>query len=86
MATKLTLRIEETLIEHAKSYARRRGTSLSQMVSDFFALLPEDSADETRQNVVASMLPPITASLWGLLQDTDVQEEDYRRFLEEKHR
>lgn len=36
MVTKLTLRIDETLIEQAKGEARRRGTSVSRLVADYF--------------------------------------------------
>lgn len=35
-AKKLTLRIEGALIERAKRYASERGTSLSQLIADFF--------------------------------------------------
>jgi hypothetical protein len=41
MQTKLTLRLHERLIRRAKAYARRRGKSLSQIVSDFFVGLDE---------------------------------------------
>jgi hypothetical protein len=36
METKLTLRLDEGLIKSAKKEARHRGTSLSQMVADYF--------------------------------------------------
>ena len=39
MQTKLTLRLEEQLIERAKAHAKKRGKSVSQMVADYFALL-----------------------------------------------
>jgi hypothetical protein len=41
MQTKLTLRIDEELIERAKSYAHRSGKSVSRLVSDYLVLLPE---------------------------------------------
>ncbi len=84
MATKLTLRVEEELIEHAKSHARKRGISLSQMVSQYFALLPAEASSE-KAEVDVSALPPVTASLWGLLVRSNVQEEDYRIYLAEKY-
>jgi hypothetical protein len=90
MATKLTLRVDEELIQHAKTYAKKRGTSLSQLVSDFFAVLPGEEIDSptllTKGRLPLSTLPPITASLWGSLKDKGVQEEEYYAYLEEKHR
>ena len=77
MQTKLTLRLEAQLIERAKAYARRRGTSVSQMVADYFALL--DRAEQ------AEHLAPLTRSLHGALRGADVDEDEYRRYLEEKH-
>ena len=40
MQTKLTLRMEDTLIVRAKAWARRRGVSLSQAVATVFEQLP----------------------------------------------
>lgn len=79
MKSKLTLRLEESLIKRAKKRAKERGTSVSQMVADYFSLFEsEPSSDE-------SELPPITSSLAGILKDTELGEEDYRTFLEEKY-
>jgi hypothetical protein len=79
MHAKLTLRLEQDLIQLAKSYAARSGKSLSQIVADYFALLTtRPSADE----VVAT---PLVRSLKGALRGARVDEEDYRRHLEEKY-
>lgn len=80
MHTKLTLRIEEELIERAKSYARQSGKSVSQLVSDYLELLPQPEAQRKRP------MTPIVRSLRGVLAGSGVDEEDYRRYLEEKHR
>ncbi len=77
MQTKLTLRLEEQLIERAKAHAKKRGKSVSQMVADYFALLDRDDQPET--------LPPLTRSLHGVLKDTAVEEDTYREYLEEKY-
>ena len=80
MQTKLTLRLEEQLIEQAKSYAARSGKSISQVVSDYFKVLtsPPDQ-QQPRQS------PPITRSLRGLLRNSQLDEDDYKQYLEEKH-
>lgn len=80
MATKLTLRMDETLIETAKGEARRRGTSVSRLVADYFERLKRLGADDEET------LPPITRRLRGIAAGSELTEEDYRRHLEEKHR
>ena len=77
MQTKLTLRLEEQLIERAKAHAKKRGESVSQMVADYFSLLDRDDQPET--------LPPITRSLCGALKGAVVNEDTYREYLEEKY-
>jgi hypothetical protein len=88
MATKLTLRIDEDLIQSAKAYASRRGTSVSQVVSRYFELLAYENEQLWGQQPAdhaVSDLPPITASLWGVLEGKGVKIEDYHRHLEEKY-
>ncbi|MFH5886464.1 DUF6364 family protein [Halalkalibaculum sp. DA3122] len=79
MKSKLTLRLDESLIRRAKKRAKQKGTSVSQMVADYFALI------ETEQPSINRDLPPITASLTGILKNKEVQEEDYKKHLEEKY-
>ena len=78
MQTKLTLRLEETLIEHAKEHARLAGKSLSQMVADYFMQLDRQASP--------APLPPVTAALRGALVSSSVDEQDYRDYLEGKYR
>lgn len=81
MQTKLTLRLEDTLIERAKAYSEKSGKSVSQLVADYFALMP--GAPETKEE---RPLTPIVKSLVGLLKGSSLDETDYKRYLEEKHR
>jgi len=76
MHTKLTLRIDEELIERAKSYARRSGKSVSQLVSDYLELLPRPERSGPRT------FTPIVESLRGVLAGSGLDEEDYRRARE----
>lgn len=80
MQTKLTLRLEDQLIEQAKSYAAQAGKSVSQIVSDYFKLLT------SQKTKTGSPTTPITHSLRGILRDSKLDEKDYKRYLEEKHR
>ena len=82
MQTKLTLRMDDLLIEQAKQYAQDHGSSLSQLVAEYFALLVTTSEDETS---FKESLPLITRSLSGILKGSAVDPEDYKRYLEEKY-
>ena len=82
MQTKLTLRLEEQLIENAKLVAKQSGKSLSKMVADYFVQLHQKPQNNSQT------LPPTTASLLGCLPATPSQEldkEDYRDYLESKY-
>ena len=79
MQTKLTLRLEDELIEKAKILARQRGKSLSRLVSEYFNYI---TSKEVKSN---TDLPPIVKSLYGSLSKSDVDESDYKKHLEGKY-
>ncbi len=79
MQTKLTLRLDEDLIQQAKSYAKKRSKSVSQLVADYFASLDKKSKRSSQD------LTPIVRSLKGALNGTDVDIEDYLRHREDRH-
>lgn len=77
MQTKLTLRVDDSLIQQAKDYAKQNDKSLSQIVTDYFRALTESK--ELLSNA------PITQSLIGVLDVPDVDEIDYKKHLEDKY-
>ena len=79
MNTKLTLRLDEDLIEFAKAYAAETGKPLSQLVADLFRLLREG------QQMDEQSLPPRVRSLKGALKGSSLDETDYHRHLEQKY-
>jgi hypothetical protein len=83
MQTKLTLRMEEELIERAKTYSQRVGKSVSQLFSDYVKMLPEAKPATGSKS---RALPPIVRSMKGALRGAEIDEQDYRRHLEDKHR
>lgn len=91
METKLTLRLDDTLIRHAKSHAEKSGRSVSRLVADFFSVIDQvDVSDGTAGAVPGAqpVLPPITRSLLGIVpagQPVD-DKGDYRRHLDDKYR
>jgi hypothetical protein len=80
MATKLTLRMDERLITRAKTYARRSGKSVSQLVADFFVSLGSTGGKQAYRPT------PKVESLRGVLRGADLSKDDYRTHLEEKYR
>jgi replicative DNA helicase len=79
MQTKLTLRIDKDLIQKAKRYSKKTGTSVSRMVSDYLRLVT------AREEKKEQELTPRVRRLMGALKGSKLSEEDYKRHLEEKY-
>ena len=79
MYTKLTLRLDDDLIRRAKTTAQKSGKSLSQLVSDFFTVLGSREGEELDD------LSPNVRALLGVLRNSKMDEDDYKRHLEEKY-
>lgn len=79
MQTKLTLRLDENLIEDAKRVAKDRGTSVSKLVSDYFGAFNVEKQNKPYE------FSPITNALLGVMENTELSEKDYKQHLEEKH-
>jgi hypothetical protein len=77
MNTKLTLRVDDMIVEQAKAQAAQRGKSVSRMFADFVTSLAPSKC--TRG------LPPVTGSLLGILKGTRLSENDYRKHLRGKY-
>ncbi|WP_457570099.1 DUF6364 family protein [Desulfurobacterium sp.] len=75
MKTKLTLRLDKNVIEKVKKYSARKGESVSQVVEKFFRVLSEEKEEVT----------PTVKKLKGLLKGSSVDENDYKKFIEEKY-
>lgn len=80
MQTKLTLRLDQELIDVAKKTAADRGVSVSRIVANYFAGLRQVSRRESER------LAPLTASLLGVIQGVPPDKKAYRNHLERKHR
>ena len=78
MQTKLTLRLEDKLIRRAKSYARRSGKSVSELVADLFSRLSTPEPASPRD------LTPVVRRLAGALVGSTLDRSDYRKHLEDK--
>lgn len=74
---KLTLSVDERVIERAKTYASARGTSLSGLVEQ---MLDQAASGSDEPN----MTPPVLSRLRGSLKGVD--RRHYHRYLERKYR
>ena len=79
MTTKLTLTVEKAIIEKAKSYAKKTGRSLSELIENYLENITQENDDSDispkLQKIVGSVkLPP----------DFD-EEKELRAALEKKH-
>jgi len=78
---KLTLTVDERVVERAKRYAQIRGTSVSRLVETYLDLVGRAPAVAGERQ---GRTPPVLARLRGSLRRGSVA--DYRRHLERKHR
>ena len=79
MKTKLTLRISEDLIKDAKKYSAKIGKPISKIVADLFMIIRNEKLDNKYK------ITPGVKSLKGILRNKKVDENDYKKHLEEKY-
>lgn len=75
-ASKLTLLIDKDVIENAKQYTKRHHTTLSRLVTQLLARLPQEHGPA---------LPSSITRLLGVLP-ADVDGAEHRAHLEKKHK
>ena len=79
MDTKLTLNLDEEVIEKAKSYAKNNQVSLSKLIENYLNSLIKPSVDSKK-------ISPLVKSLTGVIENGDIDErKDYRDYLNEKY-
>jgi len=81
MSKKLTLRLDEDVIERAKAYASERDTSVSQLVEDYFRALRPAGSNESDEWWTQLSKP--TRQFLGVLGEGS--EEDYKKHLRDKY-
>ena len=79
MLTKLTLRMDDNLIESAKEYSSQTGKSVSRIVADLFEIIKNEKVKRE------DPLTPTVRSLKGILKGKQLDEKDYKKHLEEKY-
>lgn len=81
MDKKLTLSLDQAIIERAKTYAKSNSTSLSKLIESYLNAL-------THSNKSKSKITPLVESLSGVIDLPDDFDEKraYAEFLIEKYR
>lgn len=79
MDSKLTLKLDHSIIEQAKTYAKKKNTSLSKLIESYLGLLvePKDTQEIT----------PLVKSLSGIVnipKNVDYK-KDYKKHLLNKY-
>jgi formiminotetrahydrofolate cyclodeaminase len=80
MTTKLTLTVEKAVIEKAKSYAKRTGRSLSDLIEKY---LESITSDENDDKDISPKLKKIAGAV-KLPKNFD-EDKEMRSYLEKKH-
>jgi len=81
MDTKLTLKLEENIIEKAKHYAKERRTSLSKLIENYLQVITTESEQKEK-------ITPLVKSLSGIIKlpnDYD-HKKDYSDYLINKYK
>lgn len=80
MNTKLTLNIDQNIIEEAKTYAKSHSVSLSKLIENYLSSL-------TNKNKERSNVSPLVESLTGVISiDADLDyKKEYGDYLAKKY-
>ena len=81
MDTKLTLKLNEDIIEKAKEYAKSKKTSLSDLIENYLQKLTSDKKSK-------KTITPLVKSLSGIIslpEDYD-DKKDYTEYLTNKYK
>jgi len=80
MDTKLTLKLEETIIEKAKEYAKNNKTSLSKLIENYLLNITGDKGNDEK-------ITPLVKSLSGVinLPEGFDHKKGYAEFLTGKY-
>lgn len=80
MTTKLTLTVEKAVIEKAKSYAKRTGRSLSELVEKYLDSITDEEKNDKH---ISPKLKKIVGAV-KLPKNFD-EEKELRSYFEKKH-
>lgn len=79
METKLTLKLDQSVIKSVKIYAEKNNRSISKLVEDYFRNLVLETDDKK------SNISPLVQELSGIISESDLSGIDYVDYLEKKY-
>ncbi len=79
MNTKLTLNLNKSIIDEAKSYAKKNQVSLSKLIENYLDSLVRTSHKKTAR------ISPLVESLTGVISSEVDDRKSYRDYLSEKY-
>ncbi|GHV74051.1 hypothetical protein AGMMS49940_13530 [Spirochaetia bacterium] len=80
MTTKLTLTMDNTVIERAKEYARKKNSSVSGIVETYLDTISGSAGSAVHEAEPEVLHAPITDSLMGMFHDDG---RDYKEVINE---
>ena len=75
METKLTLKLDKSIIQSAKKYAEENDKSLSKLVEDYFRNLVMEDKPTKKYS-------PLVEELSGVISEKELRNLDYVNYLE----
>jgi hypothetical protein len=80
MNNKLTLKLDNQVIERAKTYARKKNTSLSKLIESYLELLTTSGKNDPEE------VTPLVKSLSGIIKPSKIDhKKEYRKHLLKKY-
>lgn len=79
METEITLQLDKKLVEKAKIISKLKGITISKLISDYLKMLDVHPLEKDLK------LSPMVKSLKGSLKGANLDESDYKKFVEEKY-
>lgn len=78
MQTKLTLKLDMSVIQSVKKYAKNNNRSLSKLVEDYFTILITENEPKRHYT-------PLVEELSGVISEEELNKIDYVSYLEQKY-
>ena len=78
MDTKLTLKLDQSIIEQAKMYAKSHKVSLSKLIENYLDSL-------TKASKKKSSVSPLVQSLTGIIPNDFDDKKEYRDYIIKKY-
>ena len=84
MDAKLTLKLDQEIIEKAKKYASGRKLSLSRLIESYLGSLTSDKKNDNDEIEISPFIKSLQTGV-KIPNDLDYKNE-YRKYLDEKYR